>query len=441
MAARLVCQPTHIHLTPSTPVDPSTALSEIQTFLAETAVHAHLHPDCTFSEAGPQVSNIEHGGIILHQLRRVEKGLRGIVLKPEVESELENMDGLEGIQNLEHAAQTGELPESHDKRLDARIAAMTQDAEEDFTQDVDMLNGEPIENYQHQLYSQGVGTVEGEIGDRNPAATNGDAVLPSVLKTDPSGKKRRAEEMEAGKSKADKEARKRAKKEKQRERAQERSTPKKIRIADDEVNGEASHEPTLTYSPTKISSSSLTGKPNGAVPPSPQKSHKKKHKDSQGESSQEALRPSQSSGLATESQRDSQNSSSKDYVPMLELETPVATPVRIVPQNGVTVEQTAEAIPKKRSKGKSKADGDEPVKKRKKKRKENLQAEPEPEQSALDMPLNTPALTNGRKSKSIQDYDKDRHDDRRAERRRLKKLEKLEKRKKRAEEGEREESI
>ncbi|KAI9841208.1 MAG: hypothetical protein M1837_000935 [Sclerophora amabilis] len=58
------------------PILPSTALDLLQAFLVDAESSPHLHPDALLTEGGPQRSSAGEG-LILHNLRRVEAGLRG----------------------------------------------------------------------------------------------------------------------------------------------------------------------------------------------------------------------------------------------------------------------------------------------------------------------------------------------------------------------------
>lgn len=216
MTTRLQTFPPHVHLSRPRAVSPNTALSHIQTYLQTSETIPHLHPDCLFTESGPQTSNASGGGVILHQLRRVEQGLRGIVLKPEDVEGFDNEAAATAAAYAQSAAPEF-LPESNDAALDARIAAqketsqaMGAEMEDDGTA---MLDGAPIENYQEQMRAQGLGVVEGEIGDRTNVVGAGPYIdNPTVQPTVSPTKKRKHEQVVAGEP-LDKEARKRAKKE------------------------------------------------------------------------------------------------------------------------------------------------------------------------------------------------------------------------------------
>jgi len=367
MAARLVCPPPFVNFT-STRISPATALSRIQAYLEESKLKEYLHPDCLFDDEGPHANKA--GGITLHQLRRVEKGLQGIELQPEPEVDpesaldlVEEEHGTARPTNDGHSAgveASQEVGVSDDSRLDHIIAARRAKAQiaEDAGEDVDMINGEVTESYQQQLFDQGEGVLEGEIDNRNPAAPTAqtDSMVNGrpepVMATDSPSKKRRYDEVASAGHGADKEARKRAKKEKakeeQRLRAQERSKPKTLE-----------NDPSQQSMSGSASSPATTKKSGGILSESGEKPNVKEESES----------------IAPPSARKS-----------------ILKPSRAAEK-----------------------DSSEANVKRKRSRKADVA---EHEQSALDMPLNTPARTNGRISKSINDYDKDKVNGKRQARRR-----------------------
>lgn len=58
-------------------VDPDEALTLLQAYLAASETNAWLHPDAILSERGPRIAGTMEGGLTMHNLRRVEAGLRG----------------------------------------------------------------------------------------------------------------------------------------------------------------------------------------------------------------------------------------------------------------------------------------------------------------------------------------------------------------------------
>lgn len=161
----------------SKPLSTEAAQQLVATFLEDSESNAHLHPDALLTTSDVQFapSGGSQGGVILHNLRRVEAGLRGEVLKPEV-------------------------PEvSDDMVLDGMI---------DETQ-------KRIQTEQEQ---QEDGTETGEIGQRTNVVADG-VDVPEVVAEDG--------ENVTGKSKVDKEARKKAKKERERQQKLEKEAKRK----------------------------------------------------------------------------------------------------------------------------------------------------------------------------------------------------------------------
>ena len=171
------------------------AQSLLSTYLTESESSPHLHPDALLSTAGVQFSTHggPTGGLVLHNLRRVEAGLRGERLAPDPEPESEDrvLDGL--IEKWEAKPQG----KSWKRKLN--------DVEEGW---------QDLEEFQRKQ-----GAVEvGEIGDRSNFVEDGGAELP-MLATGSAGKK------------MDKEARKKAKKEREQEKKRKRAEEKQRKAA------------------------------------------------------------------------------------------------------------------------------------------------------------------------------------------------------------------
>ncbi|KAI9767573.1 MAG: hypothetical protein M1840_005610 [Geoglossum simile] len=64
---------------PPRPISPSEALSQIQNYLTLSITDTSLHPSAQLTERGPvaDLSSSSAGGLVLHNLRRIEAGLRG----------------------------------------------------------------------------------------------------------------------------------------------------------------------------------------------------------------------------------------------------------------------------------------------------------------------------------------------------------------------------
>ncbi|KAI9750822.1 MAG: hypothetical protein M1815_001576 [Lichina confinis] len=58
-------------------VDPDEALKLLQAYITASETKAWLHPDAILSERGPRIAGTMEGGLTMHNLRRVEAGLRG----------------------------------------------------------------------------------------------------------------------------------------------------------------------------------------------------------------------------------------------------------------------------------------------------------------------------------------------------------------------------
>ncbi|PSN65628.1 hypothetical protein BS50DRAFT_63433 [Corynespora cassiicola Philippines] len=82
--------PPHRHLS-STPISLSAASSLLETYLANSESHPHLHPDALITPTGVTFSSHggPTGGVVMHNLRRVAAGLRGEFLEPEATPEPE----------------------------------------------------------------------------------------------------------------------------------------------------------------------------------------------------------------------------------------------------------------------------------------------------------------------------------------------------------------
>lgn len=148
---------------------------------------------------------------MLHQLRRVEAGLRGEHMEVEL-AELERMRS----RSATPAFDTEGARISNDKRLDSMIVG------EGVGRNVEAEMGEEeVEgDYRRQLGRGGEGVVEGEVGARSNVVGNVDHI-PDVQSTQPS-KKRPYEE--DGSSSMDKDAKRRAKKARlQEEKARRKS--------------------------------------------------------------------------------------------------------------------------------------------------------------------------------------------------------------------------
>ncbi|CAO2649102.1 Nn.00g100510.m01.CDS01 [Neocucurbitaria sp. VM-36] len=69
----------------STPITLTSASRLLETYLANSERHPHLHPDALITPTGVTFSSHggPTGGVVMHNLRRVAAGLRGEYLEPE----------------------------------------------------------------------------------------------------------------------------------------------------------------------------------------------------------------------------------------------------------------------------------------------------------------------------------------------------------------------
>lgn len=188
------------------PISPEDALSSLSAFISASESTPWLHPDAriTPDEIKYSTNGGPQGGIVLHHLRRIEKGLRGEILAPEA-------DDIFG------------LPEGDDARLDDASAGyqtsldggkkkggLKKSAEEEGWQDA-------------ESYARAQEVIEGEVGDRDTShAHNADYDAdPMHLDMDA--------DAGAGLSKAEREARKEAKKNRRKAEKKEKEEKKRAK--------------------------------------------------------------------------------------------------------------------------------------------------------------------------------------------------------------------
>lgn len=203
MAPAVAYPPTILHPSSLKPLSVEDAQKTIAKYLSDSERKPYLHPDARLEPRSVALSTLgsRQGGVILHQLRRVEAGLRGEVLQPEPRT-----DGDNGI--LVDAEATSELPLGNDAALDAMIEAANQEMDDE---DVDSSNKRKAnamdtdgdnEDWQdpEEMDMQMEGTEDGPLHDQTTAVAEGGQV-PALKSAE----------------KLDKEARKKAKKEKRKE--------------------------------------------------------------------------------------------------------------------------------------------------------------------------------------------------------------------------------
>lgn len=149
MATSLTPYPSHTHHR-ALKTPPNTALQALSAFLSASESTPYLHPDAQLTPAEIKFSTTggPSGGLVLHNLRRVHKGLDGEVLAPE-KDELNDIFG---------------LPDGgDDARVDAAVGASRKGAlkRKSVYDGVDVVD--PVEYARSQV------VLEGEVGDRDQA--------------------------------------------------------------------------------------------------------------------------------------------------------------------------------------------------------------------------------------------------------------------------------
>lgn len=172
----------------SKPVSVSDASAVLQTYIANSEAHPHLHPDALITPTGVTFSSHggPTGGVVMHNLRRIAAGLRGEYLEPDLTPEPEE----------EEAA-------GEDRGWKGKKGKGTKTTFTDPEAGTVQIEWQDKETYERE---QG----EMEIGDlAHRANVVGDGGEEPDLEL--TGGKRKADKDEGGK--LDKEARKKAKKE------------------------------------------------------------------------------------------------------------------------------------------------------------------------------------------------------------------------------------
>lgn len=183
--------PHHLHA--SHPIPASQALDLLSTYLTATNTDASLHPNALLTESGPISANSgSNTGLVLHNLKRVEAGLRGEHLAADLSF---SKFGGEGLPELQFGNDGGTTTTDRTKLV--KVGDIDGQG-----LDVDMENVE--EGWQDKSeFEREQGITQGEIGNRTPNIIQSE--IPNVMQSKSSG---------------DKEDRKRRKKER---RMQERS--------------------------------------------------------------------------------------------------------------------------------------------------------------------------------------------------------------------------
>lgn len=177
-------------------ISQSHALSLLSSYLAAAATEAHLHPNALLTESGPLTpsSGAHSMGLVLHNLKRVEAGLRGEQLGADLTFGKYGGEGLPDMMVLGEG-----LPRSTSDRLDGGLNGSNSGPGGG-------EGGSGIEWQDKTEFDREQDVTQGEIGERdNVVGDEGDGY--------------RVPNVEVPKSTDDKEQRKRRKKER---RLQER---------------------------------------------------------------------------------------------------------------------------------------------------------------------------------------------------------------------------
>lgn len=190
----------------SAPVSSDDALASLSAFISASESTPWLHPDARITpedikysaNGGPQ------GGIILHHLRRIEKGLKGEILAPEP-------DDIFG------------LPEGDDGRLDEASASYqtTLDGEK---KKGALKKSDEDEGWQDpEVYARNQEILEGEVGERDTTHAYNAGYDDDAMDVDADA------EAGAAMSKAEKDARKEAKKNRRKAEKKEKEDKKRAK--------------------------------------------------------------------------------------------------------------------------------------------------------------------------------------------------------------------
>jgi hypothetical protein len=74
---------------PSTPITSDLALQKLQEYLSATNSNPYLLPNATLQSDGPRAASDSSSNLVIHNLKRVEAGLRGEWLEPSLDLESE----------------------------------------------------------------------------------------------------------------------------------------------------------------------------------------------------------------------------------------------------------------------------------------------------------------------------------------------------------------
>ncbi|KAH0542211.1 hypothetical protein FGG08_003333 [Glutinoglossum americanum] len=147
---------------PPTPVPPSAALSHIQTYLHRALTAPSLHPSAHLTERGPTASltssTATASNLTLHNLRRLEAGLRGEHLGPEPapqqQAEGEEEEEEEGKEEAQWEDMDGAQEELEQERKRGVVAA------EGVQRPVEVLGGRVLDKAERKRLKKERGRLE-----------------------------------------------------------------------------------------------------------------------------------------------------------------------------------------------------------------------------------------------------------------------------------------
>jgi len=205
--------PTRLH--ESSDIKPASASDFVRQYLKESETRAHLHPNAMFTPQGLQFPSHggSQGGLTLHNLRRIEAGLRGEHLAPEPK-----VDELLQTEEVEDGSQ-GSVVKNKKKNKKANGTTEGRNSAEKVDDWLDQ-----------EVYMQmGDGVEVGEIGTRTNVVKDGGSI-PEIQTTKGAevGKKRKTKgENATTTDKDDKASRKKAKKEREKQMKREKEEGRK----------------------------------------------------------------------------------------------------------------------------------------------------------------------------------------------------------------------
>lgn len=169
MASYISYPPHRLHT--SYPISASQALDLLSTYLLAANTDASLHPNALLTESGPISANSSsNAGLVLHNLKRVEAGLRGEHLGADLSFSKFGGEGLPGLK----AGKDGGMIIIDRSNLAKGADVDGQD------RDVDMENVE--EGWQDKSeFEREQEVTQGEIGKRMPNVIEGE--VPNVMES------------------------------------------------------------------------------------------------------------------------------------------------------------------------------------------------------------------------------------------------------------------